>query len=59
MTTKKATNPRGAGRKPSQGESMKSRTFRMTDAQHEKCERLGGADWVRRKIDAAKDPADK
>lgn len=35
-------------------EVMKSRTVRMTDAQWEKCQRLGGGQFLREKIDAAK-----
>lgn len=43
------------GPKPlSDGEVMKSRTLRMTDRQHNKMLRLGGASWVRQQIDAAK-----
>jgi len=43
---------RGQGRKPlsKDGELMKSRPIRMTDAEWEKCKALGGAAWVRRKI---------
>lgn len=62
MTTRAAKKkaPTGAGRPPLDGqEAMKTRTFRATDAQAEKLERLGGSEWIRRKIDSAKDPADK
>ncbi len=50
-------NDRGQGRKPISptGEVMKTRQFRMTDAEWEKCKRLGGAKWMRRKIAEAKE----
>lgn len=60
--TKRAAKkaPNRAGRPPLNGEeAMSTRTFRATDAQAEKLERLGGGGWLRGKIDAAKDPADK
>jgi hypothetical protein len=46
---------RGKGRKPfaTNGEAMKARPLRMTDEQWEKCKRLGGAAWVRDKIELA------
>lgn len=49
---------RGQGRKPidKDGELMRSRPVRMTDAQWEKCKRLGGAAFLRKKIDQAKEP---
>ena len=49
-------NDRGQGRKPisKDGELMKSRPVRMTDAEWEKCKALGGAAWVRKKIKNAK-----
>lgn len=34
-------------------------TLRMTPTQREKLARLGGAKWVRGKIDAAREPAEK
>lgn len=48
---------RGQGRKSlaKSGEIMKARPLRMTDAEWEKCKRLGGAAWVRAKIKAAKE----
>ncbi len=48
---------RGQGRKPisKTGELMKSRPVRMTDAEWEKCKRLGGAAWLREKINKAKE----
>jgi len=52
----KAAAPRiGAGRPMLGDEVMKSRTVRMTDAQWLKCQRLGGGDFIRNKIDQAKD----
>lgn len=45
-----------AGRRCIYGdEAMKPRTIRMTDAQAEKLDRLGGAARVRKWIDAAKE----
>lgn len=48
---------RGQGRKPiaKSGEIMKARPIRMTDDEWEKCKRLGGASWVRVKINAARE----
>jgi hypothetical protein len=45
------------GRKPisKTGELMKPRQMRMTDAEWEKCKRLGGAAWVRKQIGKAKE----
>lgn len=51
---RKAAAKSGAGRPRLNGEAMKSHTVRTTDAQWEKLERLGGAEWLRKKIDAAK-----
>lgn len=62
MSTRAAKKkaPTGAGRPPLNGdEAMKTGTFRRTQAQADKLERLGGSEWIRKKIDAAKDPADK
>ena len=41
------------------GEAMKPRTIRMTDAQAAKLDRLGGGQWIRDRIDKAKDPAEQ
>lgn len=56
MTTRPPSD-RGQGRKPlaPSGELMKSRPLRMTDAEWEKCKRLGGAAWVRERIAKAKE----
>ena len=48
---------RGQGRKPvKQGEETVTLSLRVTVAQREKLARLGGAEWVRGKIDRAKEP---
>ena len=48
---------RGQGRKPvKQGEETVTLSLRVTVAQREKLARLGGAEWVRQKIDRAKEP---
>lgn len=54
----KPPNDRGQGRKPinKDGELMQPRQVRMTDAEWEKCRKLGGAAWIRAKIKAAKEP---
>lgn len=45
----------GAGRKPiAEGETSVIVPIRMTPAQKEKFQRLGGATWVRERIDRAK-----
>ena len=52
----KPPSDRGQGRKPisKNGELMKARQIRMTDAEWLKCRLLGGAAWVREKIKRAK-----
>lgn len=48
---------RGQGRKPfPDGEAMVPVTVKMKPAQRDKLARLGGAPWVRSKIDKAKEP---
>lgn len=48
---------RGQGRLPVKaGEETLTVSLRMTPAQREKLERLGGAKWVRERIDRAKEP---
>lgn len=48
---------RGQGRKPlKQGVETVTFSLRVTEAQREKLSRLGGAEWVRKKIDRAKEP---
>jgi hypothetical protein len=47
---------RGQGRKPQvPGEAMVPVTLKMLPKQKEKLARLGGAPWVREKIDQAKE----
>jgi hypothetical protein len=47
---------RGQGRKPvKQGEETITLSIRVTVAQREKLSMLGGAEWVRGKIDRAKE----
>ncbi|QJW85200.1 hypothetical protein HK414_22525 [Ramlibacter terrae] len=46
----------GAGRKPlPEEEAIVPVTVNMRPAQREKLQRLGGAPWVRKKIDASKE----
>lgn len=48
---------RGQGRKPvKQGEETITVSLRMTEVQRDKLTRLGGAAWVRQRIDKAKEP---
>jgi hypothetical protein len=48
---------RGQGRKPvKQGDETVTASLRMTPEQRAKLARLGGAEWVRSKIDRAKEP---
>lgn len=58
LIAKRAPSERGQGRKPlaEDGELMKTRPLRMTDAEWQKCKRLGGAAWVRQQIHRAKEP---
>ena len=56
-TTKHGGPGRGQGRKPvKQGEETVTLSLRVTVAQREKLARLGGAEWVRRRIDKAREP---
>ena len=56
-TTKHGGPGRGQGRKPvKQGEETVTFSLRMTPEQRAKLARLGGAEWVRQKIDRAKEP---
>lgn len=55
--TKRGGSRKGAGRKPlAAGEETVTVSIRVTVAQREKLERLGGAKWVRDRIDRAKEP---
>lgn len=48
---------RGQGRPPVKaGEETVTVSLRMTPTQREKLDRLGGAKWVRDRIDRAKEP---
>lgn len=52
--TKRGGPGRGQGRKPVKtGEETVTVSLRMTVSQRDKLSRLGGAEWVRRKIDRA------
>ncbi|MFM7025187.1 MAG: hypothetical protein ACKOWC_03895 [Limnohabitans sp.] len=53
---KRPPNARGQGRKPTEQGERRSTSIRLTDEQHQKLARLGGADWVRAQIDKAKEP---
>lgn len=56
MTTEKPKAPTGAGRPREYDEEvMKPRTYRMTDEQAAKLDRLGGAQWLRERIDEAEE----
>lgn len=51
---------RGQGRKPlKEGQESVIVPLRMTAGQKEKLARLGGAQWVRDRIDKAKEPGPK
>lgn len=58
MTEAKRGGPgRGQGRKPlKKGQETVTLSIRLTVAQREKLERLGGAAWLRDRIDKAKEP---
>jgi hypothetical protein len=59
-STKRGGPGRGQGRPPVKaGEETVTVSLRMTPAQREKLERLGGAKWVRERIERAKEPNDK
>lgn len=48
---------RGQGRKPLKaGEALQPVSVKMTAAQRDKLKRLGGAPWVRQKIDQEPEP---
>ncbi|NUZ07642.1 hypothetical protein [Piscinibacter koreensis] len=50
---------RGQGRKPLQdGAESVIYPIRLTPAQREKVTRLGGAPWIRARIDKAREPGD-
>lgn len=56
MSEQRGGAGRGQGRKPvKQGEETVTLSLRVTVAQREKLARLGGAEWVRQRIDKAKE----
>jgi hypothetical protein len=58
MSDKRPPNDRGQGRKPlPPEEKVRVRTVRMTDEQWAKFSALGGAAWLRERIDRAKMPS--
>lgn len=59
LPNKRGGHGRGQGRPPVKaGEETVTVSLRMTQAQREKLESLGGAKWVRDRIDRAKEPND-
>ena len=57
MTNKRGGPNRGQGRPPvKQGEETVTVSLRMTETQRAKLKRLGGAGFVRDRIDRAKEP---
>ncbi len=56
MNAQRGGAGRGQGRKPiKQGEDTVTVSLRMTAAQRDKLARLGGAEWVRQRIDKARE----
>lgn len=54
--TRRGGPGRGQGRKPiKQGEDTVTVSLRLTAAQRDKLARLGGAEWVRQRIDKARE----
>ena len=54
---KRGGHGRGQGRKPlKEGQETVTVSIRLTVAQRAKLGRLGGAAWLRERIDKAKDP---
>jgi len=50
-------NARGQGRKPiKEGEQTVTLSIRLTASQRAKLDALGGAQWIRDRIDKAKEP---
>jgi len=55
MTSNRGGPGRGQGRKPvAEGRQTVTVSLRMTEAQRDKLALLGGAEWVRKRIDKAK-----
>ena len=56
-TNKRGGAREGAGRKPTpEAEALKVGSIRLTQAQWDKMARLGGAAWLRERIDKARAP---
>jgi hypothetical protein len=57
MPTNKRGGPgRGQGRKPTpEADALKVGSIRLTEAQWAKLARLGGVDWLRARIDKARE----
>ena len=57
MNAQRGGPGRGQGRKPiKEGQGTVTVSLRMTEAQRDKLALLGGAEWVRQRIDKAKAP---
>jgi len=57
MQSKRGGHGRGQGRKPiKEGQDTVTVSLRMTEAHRDKLALLGGAEWVRQRIDKAKAP---
>lgn len=57
MTGQRGGPGRGQGRKPlKEGQQTVTVSLRMTEMQRDKLALLGGAEWVRQRIDKAKAP---
>ena len=55
--SKRGGDGRGQGRKPvAEGQPTVTVSLRMTEGQRDKLKRLGGAKWVRQRINKAKSP---
>lgn len=52
---RKMAEPAKRGPKPLHGENMQAFHFRMTKAQREKLDRLGGAKWIRAQLEKARE----
>jgi hypothetical protein len=57
MLSKRGGAGRGQGRKPvAEGQPTVTVSLRMTEGQRDKLQRLGGAEWMRQRINKAKSP---
>lgn len=60
MNAQRGGAGRGQGRKPiKEGQDTVTVSLRMAEAQRDKLALLGGAEWVRQRIDKAKAPNDQ